>query len=597
MLLVIQQPSFLDKTMNFLNISITKKISFFILILCSMSISGMLISLITVDNIQGRTHIVNKIGSIRMLIYKSIIPKENHTLSENINIIKSILNNPEINDYMIGSDLSVEHNELVDFFKTKIENKDIDSIKLNLDRFVNKTNILINKVERSTEKSIKSLEYIQKFFTILVIIFGLYAINNLYSRLFKPWISLLDISRSIKSGDFSKRFVVQKHKDEMNELGGSVNLMSDSLKEMYMNLEQIVYQKTEDLNQKNKYLDFLYRACKKFNNEQYSCEMLAPLTQELIELTNIYKVRISIKDYQESDSNQIFDFGSLNRPVFCENSHCNLCFDKDKPMIENVSSISIRLKDSSNDYGEIIISADSTSPLNTENEQLIITFFELLTQSLAVFYKIQQDQQLLILKERNTIARELHDSIAQSLSCLKIKLSILQMDLSNLSNEQVEILNEMREEINVAYSQLRELLTTFRLKLDGLGFLPALENTVTEYNKKIGTKIDFSYTIPANTISIHHSIHLIQIIRELLNNIYKHAQASYVSLNLSMEDNNISLVVLDDGCGFSTSQESSRYGLKIIGDRAQSLSGKWDIISSPGKGTQFCLIFPMYSRA
>ncbi|WP_258006802.1 HAMP domain-containing protein [Vibrio diazotrophicus] len=371
----------------------------------------MLISLITVDNIQGRTHIVNKIGSIRMLIYKSIIPKENYTPSENINIIKSILNNPEINDYMIGSNLSVEHNELVDFFKTKIENKDIDSIKLNLDIFVNKINILINKVERSTEKSIKSLEYIQKFFTTLVIIFGLYAINNLYSRLFKPWISLLDISRSIKSGDFSKRFVVQKHKDEMNELGDSVNLMSDSLKEMYMNLEQIVYQKTEALNQKNKYLDFLYRACKKFNNEQYSCEMLAPLTQELIELTNIYKVRISIKDYQESDSNQIFDFGSLNRPVFCENSHCNLCFDKDKPMIENVSSISIRLKDSSNDYGEIIISTDNTSPLNTENEQLIITFFELLTQSLAVFYKIQQDQQLLILKERNTIARELHDSI------------------------------------------------------------------------------------------------------------------------------------------------------------------------------------------
>ncbi|TOK31436.1 histidine kinase, partial [Vibrio parahaemolyticus] len=108
------------------------------------------------------------------------------------------------------------------------------------------------------------------------------------------------------------------------------------------------------------------------------------------------------------------------------------------------------------------------------------------------------DQQLLILKERNTIARELHDSIAQSLSCLKIKLSILQMDLSNLDEEQISIIGEMREEVNVAYCQLRELLTTFRLRLDGLGFLPALENTVKEYNKKIGTKINFSYEIPAN---------------------------------------------------------------------------------------------------
>uniref|UniRef100_UPI000DFBD871 ATP-binding protein n=1 Tax=Vibrio tarriae TaxID=2014742 RepID=UPI000DFBD871 len=158
------------------------------------------------------------------------------------------------------------------------------------------------------------------------------------------------------------------------------------------------------------------------------------------------------------------------------------------------------------------------------------------------------------------------------------------------------IIEEMREEVNIAYSQLRELLTTFRLKLDGLGFLPALENTIKEYNKKLGIQINFSYKIPANTVSIHQSIHLIQIIRELLNNIYKHAQASNVILNLSVKGNDISLVMIDDGCGFSIPQESSHYGLKIIGDRAQSLSGKWDIISYPDKGTKFYLTFPIYSR-
>ncbi|MBE4586891.1 sensor histidine kinase [Vibrio navarrensis] len=582
--------------MNFLNISITKKISFFILMLCIISISGMMISLVIVDNIQGRTHIVNQIGSIRMLIYKSISPAENKIFSENVSIIKSRLNDPKIKEYMIESGLNREHNELINFFHTKIESGNINSIKLNAEEFVEKTNILIDKVEQNTENNIKSLENIQKCFTVLVIIFGIYAVSNLYSRLFKPWMALLDISRSIKSGDFSKRFIVQKNKDEMNELGDSINLMSDSLKETYVNLENIVYQKTEALNQKNKYLDFLYRACKKFNNEKYSCDMLAPLTQELIELTGIHKVTILIKDYQESDNTQIFDFGALNRPVFCKNLSCNLCFDDGKTFIENLSEFNINLKDSSNDYGEIIISKNSKHSLNIENEQLIMAFSELLTQSLSTFYKVQQDQQILILKERNTIARELHDSIAQSLSCLKIKLSILQMDLSNLTKEQTSIIEEMREEVNVAYSQLRELLTTFRLKLDGLGFLPALENTIMDYNKKIGTQIRFSYELPANTISIHQSIHLIQIIRELLNNVYKHAKASNVTLNLSIKNNNIFLVITDDGCGFSTSQESSRYGLKIIGDRAQSLSGKWDILSSPGKGTEFYLTFPIYSR-
>ncbi|HEJ2460924.1 TPA: sensor histidine kinase [Vibrio cholerae] len=582
--------------MNFFNISITKKISFFILILCSISLSGMFISLITVDNIQGRTHIVNQIGSIRMLIYKSILSTDKSITSENIIRINKKLNNPNIIEYMIKSGLSDQHGNLLAFFQENIENQNYESIRSNSDEFVKIIDNLIYKVERNTENNIKSLENIQKAFSIVIIIFGIYSIGNLYSRLFKPWMSILDISRSIKSGDFSKKFIVQKHKDEMNELGDSINLMSESIKETYINLENVVYHKTEDLNRKNKYLDFLYRACKKFNNEQYSCDMLAPLTQELIELTGIHKVKILINDYQESDNTQIFDFGSISRPDFCKNLSCNLCFDNEKTFIENLSEITIKLKDSNHDYGKIVISNNIKSCINVENEQLIIAFSELLTQSLSVFYKVQQDQQLLILKERNTIARELHDSIAQSLSCLKIKLSILQMDLSNLDEEQISIIGEMREEVNVAYCQLRELLTTFRLRLDGLGFLPALENTVKEYNKKIGTKINFSYEIPANKISIHHSIHLIQIIRELLNNIYKHAQASDVTLDLSMKDNDISLVILDDGCGFSTSQENSRYGLKIIGDRAQSLSGKWDIISSPGKGTEFYLTFPIYSR-
>lgn len=578
------------------NISLTKKISLFIFILCCTSIAGLTASLIIVDNIQGRTHVVNQIGSIRMQTYKLLSSSNKTSFRDSINTIESKLTNQKIKDYIIKSDLEDNHNQLISYFRKEIKTSDLKSINSHTEDFIDKTNNLINKIERNTESNIKSLQNIQKVSILIIILFGIYAINNLYSRLFKPWISLLEISRSIKSGDFSKKFTVQKHKDEMNELGESINSMSESLQATYINLENVVYQKTEALNKNNRYLDFLYRACKTFNNEQYGCDMLAPLTQELIELTGIYKVNILIRDYQESNSTENFNFGSTQRPEFCKSLSCNLCFDQDKPNLDHLAEINIELKDSNNDYGEIVISKSNKAPLSSEDEQLIIAFSELLTQSLSVFYKVQQDQQLLILKERNTIARELHDSIAQSLSCLKIKLSILQMDLSNLNDDQVSIVQEMREEVNVAYSQLRELLTTFRLKLDGLGFVPALENTITEYNNKLGMRIQFSYKLPANTISIHQSIHVIHIIRELLNNIYKHAQASKVTLDLSIKNDDVSLIIVDNGRGFSTEQESSSYGLKIIGDRAQSLSGEWDITSSPGKGTQFYLTFPIYSR-
>ncbi|MCR9697527.1 sensor histidine kinase, partial [Vibrio parahaemolyticus] len=153
--------------MNFFNISITKKISFFILILCSISLSGMFISLITVDNIQGRTHIVNQIGSIRMLIYKSILSTDKSITSENIIRINKKLNNPNIIEYMIKSGLSDQHGNLLAFFQENIENQNYESIRSNSDEFVKIIDNLIYKVERNTENNIKSLENIQKAFSIM----------------------------------------------------------------------------------------------------------------------------------------------------------------------------------------------------------------------------------------------------------------------------------------------------------------------------------------------------------------------------------------------------------------------------------------------
>ncbi|RBM42109.1 sensor histidine kinase, partial [Vibrio tarriae] len=104
--------------MHLLNVSITKKISFFILMLCTISTSGMVTSLVIVDNIQGRTHIVNKIGSIRMLIYKSISSAKNQTHSEDIQTIKSTLSEYKIKEYMIESKLNIEYSDLINFFHT-----------------------------------------------------------------------------------------------------------------------------------------------------------------------------------------------------------------------------------------------------------------------------------------------------------------------------------------------------------------------------------------------------------------------------------------------------------------------------------------------
>lgn len=584
-------------------LSITHKITLMVCALCSISILGMIISLYISENIQGRTHVVNQIGSIRMQTYKLLSQLSSKEESSNtINIIEHKLTSPSFKRYVSENSLILDYKNTLNFFDDKIKpiyssqyhsKIETDSIS---SEFINRLNTIINKVESNTENNIRTLRGIQYLFIFIVISFGYITITNLRHRLFNPWKELLNISKSIQKGDFNKKYETSNYKDEMNELGSSINSMSDSLHTMYTNLEEMVYDKTEELNKQNKYLEFLYRTCQTFNREKYSCENLSPLVKELMTLTGIRKIHILILDSQESDHVQNFHFGSNKRPEFCSDFSCHLCFDEEKPTEKELHKLTHFLRDPKQEHGQVDVYIAEESPLDTDEKQLLAAFCDLLTQSLSLYYKEQQEQQLLLLKERNTIARELHDSIAQSLSCLKIKASILQMDNENLSTEQVNILGEMRNELNVAYSQLRELLTTFRLKLDGVGFVPALKKTISEYKNKLNTDIKFEYNLPANIISIHQSIHLLQIIREALNNIYKHADASEVVVKLDVEKHEVSLFISDDGIGFSTYDEHSHYGLKIIGDRAQSLSGSWNIESSPGNGTTFYLTFPITTR-
>ncbi|WP_413283841.1 histidine kinase [Vibrio sp. MA40-2] len=536
-----------------------------------------------------------------METYKLIayINDENASLKSIYSIEKKLVL-PSFENHVNNNKLNKDYLTTLNFFNEKI--KTIPDNYNNLDtkiisgKFIELLNTLIDKTTVNTEKSINRLRNIQYSFIFIMILFGITTIINLRIRLFIPWKKLLDISKSIQNGNFDKKFITNINKDEMNQLGESINLMSDSLKNMYINLEKVVQHKTEKLNKQNKYLDFLYRTCQTFNMEKYSCDRLSPLVKELMVLTDIQKINIVILDYQESDQIQEFQFGSNKRPQFCKRSNCYLCFDENLTTNKNLVKTTRDLHDSNQHYGKIELYADANNPLHHDEQQLFIAFSDLLTQALSIYYKDQQQQQLSLLTERNTIARELHDSIAQSLSCLKIKISILQMNKDNLHSEQEKIIQEMRNEVNSAYSQLRELLTTFRLKIDGLGFMPALEKTISEYNDKLNLIINFKYDIPANTISTHQSIHLLQIIREILNNVYKHAEASKVEVNLSVNGHEISLFVNDDGCGFSSYEENSHYGLKIIEDRAQSLSGEWNIVSSPNQGTQFYLTFPILNR-
>lgn len=227
--------------------------------------------------------------------------------------------------------------------------------------------------------------------------------------------------------------------------------------------------------------------------------------------------------------------------------------------------------------------------------------------ALGLHQRQRDARRLSVYEERATIARELHDSLAQSLSYLKIQAARLEAGLAAETNANPvpgrevlarAVLADLREGISNAYSQLRELLTTFRLKVDDRGLNTALKTTVAEYRARGETRISLDNRLAALLLTPNEEIHVLQIVREALSNVIRHAEATQASLSLTSVDADILVTIEDNGRGIAPLGIAlGHYGLEIMRERAASLGGTIEIGSGSHGGTRVQLRFSSRSPA
>ena len=139
-----------------------------------------------------------------------------------------------------------------------------------------------------------------------------------------------------------------------------------------------------------------------------------------------------------------------------------------------------------------------------------------------------------------------------------------------------------------AYRQLRDLLVTFRLTIDNDNFDEALHEAASEFALKGGFIIKVNNDIMTLNLSAHEQIDLIQIAREALSNISRHAQAQNVEIHLQYEegDKNILMRIIDDGVGMSGSvDQTQHHGLMIMKERAHNIGGELIVTDNKPRGT------------
>lgn len=576
-------------------VSIVNRLTLFMLFLGIIALSALSTSAGIANDTQGSAGTINQLGLLRMKSYQllSMVPLSTNQyrylelFKPNDEDQQQLLERYELWDDFLAIQAQW-NNSLADTIKSA---QHIADIKHDIADFVAKIDHLVYKIDQKTERQITIITQIQFAFIGIILLCLLAQIYYLRRHLLKPWQQLITLANAISKHDFSYRFQ-QKRNDEFGVLGQAFNCMADEIHSHYTQLEQRVHEKTIELQHKNATVTFLYNAIKQLNTQQPVCERFLSILHKLEALTPL--THFQIRFYESDDHSQyhLFGYAQKQQQSYCQNKYCSACVIPSEKTGGNVHHRHWYLQDHDKKYGMVIATQPNKQHLTPEQEKLVSTLIEQMTRTLILERQVEYQKQFLLMQERSAIARELHDSIAQSLSCLKMQLSCLQRKNNIGDDENQQLLNDMRREVNVAYSQLRELLTTFRLQIDNTGFLANLKNLLAEFNQKLGFDIEFIYQLSLQAITSHQTIHLLQIIREALNNIYKHAQATHVTVKLSHQAENIELTIQDNGIGLPNSwHKDDHYGLIIMQDRTELLQGDFSINSQPNNGTTIMITF------
>jgi len=208
----------------------------------------------------------------------------------------------------------------------------------------------------------------------------------------------------------------------------------------------------------------------------------------------------------------------------------------------------------------------------------------------------KHSDRLLRFEDRSAIANELHDSLAQSLASLKMQVRVLD-DTLRQDNE-VAIWKEMENiqaGLDEANIELRELITYFRLPVDGNGVVPAIEKAVSRFRLTSSIEAVLQNHWPVVNLPVEYERQVLRIVQEGLANVRKHSGADMVRILLNQAHDTRRVLIEDDGIGMSLTpaEMDNHFGLSIMQERAGSIGATLQLESEPGDGTRIILTLPI----
>ncbi len=227
--------------------------------------------------------------------------------------------------------------------------------------------------------------------------------------------------------------------------------------------------------------------------------------------------------------------------------------------------------------------------LSPDDLRLLYTVGDLLSIAIERARLFARSATLGALEERNRLAREIHDTLAQGLTAVSLQLESADA-LLEAGADPAQVRKAVRRALALTRTNLEEarrsVLDLRAAPLEGRTLRKALEVLAAEYQHKEGLPVEFEASGEDRPLPVRIEAGLYRIAQEALTNIARHASARHVTLRLTLTADHIQLLVADDGKGFEPTQvPKDHYGLIGLNERARLLGGKLHLKSTPGAGT------------
>lgn len=216
----------------------------------------------------------------------------------------------------------------------------------------------------------------------------------------------------------------------------------------------------------------------------------------------------------------------------------------------------------------------------------------------------RENLQSSLVHERQTIAGELHDSLAQSLTFVRMRMPLLQDAITQRDPDSaLKYCRDVNEELGTANRRMRELITHFRAGMDAQGLHRALEQVADTFYERTGVALDFDCRVPAIRLPADVEVQTFHIVQEALANVRRHSGARRALLRVERDGNDVVFSVSDDGSGFPAqgcAREGGRrssFGLDIMRERAESIGARVAFDNAPGGGARVVVRVPATDAA